>query len=148
MHDAMMPQVLAGARQSGKTTEMIKWLMRGHPTEERPCWSRIILTPDKNAPDRLLQQFPEADAELRAHGIADGLLDLVEVWTKDPYRGHGRWMGRHRNGPEVALDDAELLLLLALGFRPSVLTMTGTAYEAEEKKPIIEITGPLEPFTW
>jgi hypothetical protein len=100
--------VIVNGRQSGKTYRLIQWVKEGEQTDSYPGWSRILLCHSLDEAQRLRTQYD---------------LDYRQVFSVSEWQ-HAR---KGRKPVEVALDNADLVLGMLLGQRPSYISLTGRA---------------------
>lgn len=114
-----MPQVIVGPRRSGKTLEIVEWLLDGKPTERFPYWSRVIV----------------CNNDLSASNVSKIVRSKTTTWRKTDYVHDVRraiWttaelMTNFDNKEfEYAIDDAHLMSELLN--RASVISITGGIY--------------------
>lgn len=118
-------RVVLGARQEGKTTRLIEWLLGGEPIDKWPSWSRVLITHRDALAYLRSGRFRAADNELRERGCPGGLGKVV--LTVGDYA-----LTRLRLADvEVAVDNAEWLIEQQLGLRPDIVSMTGELFGAD-----------------
>lgn len=113
-------RLIAGDRQTGKSTELIKWLVDGHAIPEYPHWSRVIVvatTSEVEFLDREVKQFgrgPDDEWEPKPY--------MKCVWHLREFLNNSGAMKyvRDENRVEIAIDN----LTHFLGFVPDVATIT------------------------
>jgi hypothetical protein len=100
-------EIIVRPRQTGKTFEMVKWVLAGRETHSYPGWSRVILTPTLDQADYIRKQYPA--------------LEYHQVYSWREWRE--RFPGREF--VEVAVDNADEVLAQAIGQRAAVASFTG-----------------------
>lgn len=99
----MTVSIVAGGRQTGKTTKAVEWVRRGCRTHRSPGWSRVLLVSTTTEARWVCQEFK---------------LDRGQVWVADDWRHRVRgWGGDGAPECEVAVDDAERILRELVGRR-------------------------------
>ena len=99
-------EVFAWGRQAGKTYTLVEWVKEGVETDSYPGWSRVLLTHSLDEAQRLRTRYD---------------LDYRQVFFV------GEWQRARlgRKPVQVALDNADLVLMAYLGQMPSQITVTG-----------------------
>jgi len=99
-------EVFARGRQAGKTYTLVEWVKEGVETDSYPGWSRVLLTHSLDEAQRLRTRYE---------------LDYRQVFFV------GEWQRARlgRKPVQVALDNADLVLMNVLGQMPSQITVTG-----------------------
>ena len=99
-------KVFARGRQAGKTHTLVEWVREGVETDSYPGWSRVLLTHSLDEAQRLRTRYD---------------LDYRQVFAATEWKAAR--LGRRP--VEVALDNADLVLMAYLGQMPSQITVTG-----------------------
>jgi hypothetical protein len=102
-------KVFARGRQAGKTHELVEWVKEGVETDSYPGWSRVLLT----------HSIEEAQRLRTRYSLSYNQVYAASEWKKAR-------LGR--KPVEVALDNADLVLMSYLGQMPSHITVTGRSY--------------------
>lgn len=131
-------KVLVRDRREGKTTELVKWLLKGVPQAGYPQWSRVILCSSRSAAvdtTRMVQAelakltpsqvcamcFPhplDAHEEAHTHTLAQ---IRKAVWSMNDFQHNVRGATF-----EYAIDDLDYFLQSLIGWKmPAVVAMTG-----------------------
>jgi hypothetical protein len=95
-------------RQTGKTTELAEWIKAGSAVTYWPYWDRVIVTFDRREALRVMQK----------HGLKIGQVFSVDGWRRELQIGYNR-----NRRPEVAVDNADMILMNLLGpFNTATMT--------------------------
>ena len=99
-------KVIVNGRQSGKTYTLVQWVKEGEQTDSYPGWSRVILTHTIDEANRLRTLYD---------------LDYRQVFSV------GEWGSARlgRKPVEIAVDNADLVLMSYLGQMPAKISVTG-----------------------
>lgn len=129
-------KVMVKDRGEGKTTALIDWVLRGHPIEGKPGWSRLLLTTfGAREVDRLKQKLHEA-------AVAQGYIRPDDTDRHDIHRrlqeavqdiGRTNLRGFDSTRYEIAVDDVHMLIERELGRAgilksPDVIAINGQAW--------------------
>lgn len=137
MRDEALPKAFLRARQSGKTTELLRWLLRGHRVDEPPGWSRVVLTANRQTLKHMLLSFRWVDEELKRRRFTHGFNGVIYTLDEAAHPPQRLWFAGSQ--VEVAIDNLDLYLQSQLGFLPALFSMTGEIYEPEvEERPLPE----------
>jgi len=94
-------------RQRGKTTRIVKWVLKGEPTQQFPFWSRVMLV-QNYAQRRMLIEG--------AHQLHPRQVFTLSDWSKAAIAD---------KTVEVAIDDADnILRSMARGHHIAMISMT------------------------
>lgn len=115
-------RAILAERQDGKTTQLVNWLLGGEPIDKWPSWSRVLIVPTAAQMKVVADRFPLVDQELRDRGCQGGLQKIIL-----PVGGYALTRLRLAD-VEVAVDNAEDLIAQQLGFRPDLVSMTGSVF--------------------
>jgi hypothetical protein len=95
---------IIGARRSGKTTQLLEWVLEGHPRNTFPYWSRVIISFSHQEARRLRNILKQARPE----------LDTQEwVFSVEEWQSERR--GINPTGLMVAVDEASYILEQFIG---------------------------------
>lgn len=116
-----MTQYLVGQRGTGRSTALVKWVMRGHPIKEYPGWSRILVAAAM-PPLNYISLFPELQHEFR-----ENFLPALGKVVMTPGEVAGlRGMGRD---VEYAVDDFHVLTVINFVKAPALVSVVGSPYD-------------------
>lgn len=104
---------IIGDRRSGKTTELLEWILDGHPRDTFPYWSRIIISFSDREARRLRNILKMARPSL---DISEWVFS-VEQWQLER-RGI-----KNYTGLSIAIDEASYILEQYIG-HVDVATLT------------------------
>lgn len=99
-------RIIVRPRRAGKTHELLEWVKQGERTDSYPGWSRIILTHTLDEAQRLRTR-----EDMYYHQVFS-----IGEWQSARI---GRWV------PEIAIDNADIVLADLLGRPVDLITMTG-----------------------
>jgi hypothetical protein len=108
----MIPITVRG-RQEGKTTEIIEWVLEGHPIPAYPFWSRIVRTHSIQEGVRIWDILRPRLEELTGPQMPPFIV----------YTHNERIVGQHPS-VEVGIDNLDLYLAQKFG-NVGLVTMTG-----------------------
>ena len=100
-------KIIVRGRQAGKTYDLIQWVKEGEETDSYPGWSRILLCHSLDEAQRIRTQYD---------------VDYRQVFSVSEWQNAR--MGR--KSIEIAVDNADLVLMGFLGQMPTQIAMTGT----------------------
>lgn len=122
-------RVLVEDRQTGRTTQLLRWLSEGESRAAWPSWSRVIIVRDECEAKHLLQHHDAVKTVnqlLRERGGPD-LAKVILAYDRDRYA-----IQRIRlHDVAVAVDNAEEWLHQSFGFVPAVVVLTGARMELD-----------------
>jgi hypothetical protein len=119
-------RAFVGDRRSGKSTQLLWWVLDGKKASGYPGWTRVLVTPSM----QMAEVTKRMAVELRPD-TTWGDLDLAHRI----YSLH-EWENAHgvRDETKVAFDNVEFMLPKVPG-RVTALSMTGIAYHLPDPAP-------------
>jgi hypothetical protein len=116
-----MTQYLVAGRGAGKSTTLVKWVMRGHPIKGYPGWSRILIAAAM-PPLHYITAFPALQHEFR-----ENFLPALGKVVMTPNEAAGL-RGLDKD-VEFAVDDFHVLKTLDFGRAPALVAVYGTLFD-------------------
>lgn len=137
-----MTEWIADDRASGRTTELLAWLLDGRHSTVGVPWSRVLVVATAQERDGLRVRHPGVHFALIERGASCGLRYPVVMTAGELDSGRGL---RGLTGTvQVAIDNVEFVLAQWLGYGANVdvATVTGPARRARPAE------LPAAPDTW
>lgn len=98
--------VVTGDRRSGKTRDLLRWVLDGKRCDGYPGWTRVLVVSSVGTAERLKDQAVRIEGEKR------GVAEYADLDYAHRVYGWEEWREARNVDPytEVAYDDAEFLL--------------------------------------